>query len=324
MATMPTPLRPPAPSAPGLDDQAVGSILRAIVEPGFFGSGPVHVALLAGGVVAVVCGVVGMFTVMRGQSYAAHGLGDISATGGAGSFLLGISPIWGFAGTSVVAAGIMDLIGVQRVRGRDLATGIVRGAGLGLAALFLYWDTTRTSTTGAPVTILFGSLFTIDSSLIWAIALFSVVAAGLIAALYRPLLLSSVSADLAYVRGISVRAVGVLALAALALAVSLSAMTIGAILSTALLVGPAATALRLTSKPGLMMAWSALISLAATWLGVLLAYDSYYWPALPVDHDLGRQGWPVSFFVVVLILIFFLLARARRDERGKDTCSAPS
>lgn len=288
----------------------MGAVLRAVIEPGFFGSSPVHTALLAGGVVAVVCGMVGAFTVLRGQSYAAHGLGDISATGGSASLLAGISPIWGFAGTSVVAAGIMDLIGVHRRAGRDLATGIVRGAGLGLAALFLYWDTTRTSTTGAPVTILFGSMFTIDSSIIPVIALFSAAAVGIIAALYRPLLLSSVSADLAYVRGVRVRVTGVLCLAALALAVSLSAMTIGAILSTALLVGPAAAALRLTSRPGPMMIWSALISLTATWLGVLLAYDSFYWPP-------ARHGWPVSFFVVVLILAFFLLARTRRDERGK-------
>jgi zinc/manganese transport system permease protein len=120
--------------------------------------------------------------------------------------------------------------------------------------------------------------------------------------LYRPLLLSSVSTDLAVVRGVPVRLTGALCLAAIALAVSLSALTIGAILSTALLIGPAATALRLTSRPGLVMLWSALISLAVTWLGVLLSYDSYYWPP-------ERHGWPVSFFVVTLVLIGYLLAR---------------
>jgi zinc/manganese transport system permease protein len=304
----------------------VGHLLRAIFEPGFFGSAPVHVALLAGGVVAVVSGIVGTFTVMRGQSYAGHALADISVTGGSGSFLIGISsPLWGFAVTSVVAAGIMDMIGVRRPRGRDLATGIVRGAGLGLAALFLYWDTTHTSTTGATITILFGSMFTISSSLIPAIAAFSLAAVGIVAVLYRPLLLSSVSTDLAMVRGVPVRAAGALCLIAIALAVSLSALTIGAILSTALLVGPAATALRLTSRPGLVMAWSALIGLGATWLGVLLAFDSYYWPPT-------RQGWPVSFFVVVLILIFYLLAQAfgggdgKRAARqnGTGTCSQDS
>jgi zinc/manganese transport system permease protein len=301
---------------------AMGHPLRAIFEPGFFTSAPVHVALLAGGVVALVSGIVGTFTVMRGQSYAGHALGDISATGGSASFLIGISPLWGFAGTSVVAAGIMDMIGVRRPRGRDLATGIVRGAGLGLAALFLYWDTTRTSTTGAPVTILFGSVFTIGSSMIPVIAVFSLVAVGIVAVLYRPLLLSSVSTDLAVVRGVPVRIAGALCLAAIALAVSLSAITIGAILSTALLVGPAATALRLTSRPGLMLTWSAVIGVAATWLGVLLAYDSYYWPPT------GR-GWPVSFFVVVLILIFYLLAQfagknARESRNEEPACSQAS
>jgi zinc/manganese transport system permease protein len=294
----------------------VNHFTRAIIEPGFFSNSPVRVALLIGGVVALVSGIVGVFTVMRGQSYAGHALADISVTGGSGSYLLGISPLWGFAGVGIAAAGIMDMIGIRRPRGRDLATGIVRGAGLGVAALLLYWDTTHTSTTGAAITILFGSMFTLDSSVLPAVGAFAVAALGIVAVLYRPLLLSSASGDLAYVRGVRVRAVGVLCLIAIALAVSLSALTIGAILSTALLVGPAATALRLTGSPGRAVLWSAATGLAATWLGILLAYDSFYWP--PVRH-----GWPVSFFVVVLILAFYLLARipvlqgrARRAAAG--------
>ena len=293
----------------------MNSVLAPVIEPGFFSSSPVHVALLVGGVVAVVSGIVGMFTVVRGQSYAGHALADLSVTGGSGSVLIGISPLWGFAGTSVAAAGIMDLIGVQRPRGRDLATGIVRGAGLGLAALLLYWDTTHTSTTGATITILFGSMFTIDPSVIGIVAAFSVAAVGIVAALYRPLLLSSVSSDLAIVRGVRPRLAGALCLIAIALATSLSALTIGAILSTALLVGPAAAALRLTARPGLVLAWSALIGLVATWLGILLAYDSYYWP--PKGH-----GWPVSFFVVFLILIFYLLTQARRGRDARRPTAA--
>ena len=142
------------------------------------------------------------------------------------------------------------MIGIRRPRGRDLATGIVRGAALGLAALFLYWDTTHTSTTGATITILFGSMFAISPSTVPVVVALSLVALGIAAVLYRPLLLSSVSTDLAFARGIPVRLAGAACLAAIAVAVSLSALTIGAILSTALLVGPAATALRLTSSPG--------------------------------------------------------------------------
>jgi zinc/manganese transport system permease protein len=293
----------------------VRHVFHLIFEPGFLASAPVRSALLAGGVVAVVSGIVGSFAVLRGQSYAGHALADISVTGGSASFLAGISPLWGFAGVGVLAAGAMDMIGVQRPQGRNLATGIVRGAALGLGALFLYFDTTHTSTTGATVTILFGSLFTIDASLIPVIALFSAVALGIVGVLYRPLLLSSVAADLAAVRGIRVRLTGLLCLVAIAITVSLSAMTIGAILSTALLIGPAATGLRLTSRPGLAMLWAAVIGLAATWLGVLLAWDSFYWPP-------GQHGWPVSFFVVTLIFSGYLLAprpgrRAGRPEPAR-------
>ena len=45
------------------------------------------------------------------------------------------------------------------------------------------------------------------------------------------------------------------------------------------------------------------------WLGIVLAYDSFYWP--PRGH-----GWPVSFFVVALVLVFYLLAQARPVGRG--------
>ena len=83
-----------------------------------------------------------MFTVIRGQSFAGEALGDIGATGGSSAYLAGIAPLWGFVGIAVAAAGAMELIGIQRARGRDLATGIVLGAGFGLAALFLYLGTT--------------------------------------------------------------------------------------------------------------------------------------------------------------------------------------
>jgi zinc/manganese transport system permease protein len=134
---------------------------------------------------------------------------------------------------------------------------------------------------------------------------------AVIAVLSRVLLLTSLSPEIAAARGVPVRAVGAAYLCALAVAVSLSAVAIGAVLSTALLIGPAATALRLARSPGRAMAVSAAIGTVATWLGILLAYDSYYWP--PSQH-----GWPVSFFVVALVLLAYLLSYARRTRRRPD------
>jgi len=281
----------------------------AIIAPGFFSSGAVQLALVVGALVAIVTGCVGVFTVIRGQSFAGEALGDIGATGGSSAFLAGVAPLWGFVGISVAAAAVMELIGIQRARGRDLATGIVLGAGFALAALFLYLATTTQSTTGATVTILFGSIFALDTSILPLVAAFGAVALTTVLVLYRPLLLVSVSPELAAARRLPVRAIGGLYLFAMALAVALSAVTIGAILSTALLVGPAATALQLTRRPGRAIVTAALIGIGAMWLGIVLAYDSYNW--LP-----RHQAWPVSFFVVTLVLIAHVVSRVIPSRRG--------
>jgi len=279
----------------------MASVLHAIVEPGFFSSAAVQLAALIGGLVAIVAAGVGVFTVIRGQSFAGEALGDMGAAGGSSAYLVGVGDVWGFVGISVAAAVVMEMIGIQRARGRDLATGIVLGFGFGLAALFLYLGTNANSTTGAIPTILFGSLFTLSSSNLPLVLVFGGLTVATLITLHRPLLLASVSPELAAARGIPVRAVGAAYLIAMAVAVGLSALTIGAILSTALLVGPAATALRLTSRPSRAILAAAGIGVGCTWLGVLLAYDSYYWP--PVRH-----GWPVSFFIVTLVLVCYLAA----------------
>jgi zinc/manganese transport system permease protein len=294
--------------------------LSPIFASGFFESEAVQIALAVGALVAVVTGVVGVFTVMRGQSFAGEAFGDLGTTGGSGAYLVGIGTLWGFVLGNVIAAGAMEAIGVQRSRGRDLATGIVLGAGIGLAALFLYLYTNEHSTTGATVTILFGSAFAISSATIPLILLLSAIVLAIVLTLYRPLLLSSVNAEMASARGIPVRLVGMLYLLALALAAALAAITIGTILSTALLIGPAASALRLTRRPLTAVLSAAGIGVGAMWLGIVLAYDSIDWP--PVG-----QGWPVSFFVVTLVFITYLLSglpEARRRRRAdRDPSASP-
>jgi zinc/manganese transport system permease protein len=273
---------------------------------GFFSSSVVHTALIVGTLVAALAGGIGVFTVIRSQAFAGEALGDVGASGGASAFLFGIGPVWGFVSASVIGAALMELIGTQRARERDLATGIVLGLSFGLAALFFYLDTTHESASGATVTVLFGSLFVIDSSQVPLVLALGAVAAGLVCLLYRPLLLSSVNPILARTRGVPVKLVAVLYLASLAVTVALCAVTVGAILSTALLVGPAATALRLTARPGRAIAIAAAIGVLATWAGIVLAYDSYHWP---------YSGWPVSFFVVTFVLLAYITAGVATRRR---------
>ena len=98
---------------------------------------------------------------MRGQSFGGHALTDVSTAGGSAALLLGMTPLVGFVGGGVIGAGAMEL----HRRRSGSADGTWRRAScsvprLGLAALFLYLDTTAGATTGATRQILFGSIFT--------------------------------------------------------------------------------------------------------------------------------------------------------------------
>jgi zinc/manganese transport system permease protein len=54
---------------------------------------------------------------------------------------------------------------------------------------------------------------------------------------------------------------------------------------------------------------------AATWLGILLSYDSFYWPP-------AKKGWPVSFFVVTIIFIFYLASDAWSWSQTRRTVAS--
>ncbi|MCI0183917.1 metal ABC transporter permease [Sulfoacidibacillus ferrooxidans] len=294
------------------------TLLNVIFAPGFFQSSEVFNALVLGTVVAVISGVVGVFAVIRGQSFAGHALADFGATGASGAFLIGVNALWGFLSVGILGGAGMDLLG-KRPRERDVATGIILSFMLGIGALFLYFTTTEKNISGAPITILFGSIFLVDARMIPIIVILGIITLLVVLFLYRPLILSSIHPDLARSRGVNVRLLSMLFMSALAMTVEQSAIVIGALLSTALLIGPAATAIRLTSSISHAIVLSVFIGLTVTWGGILLAYDSYYFP--PV----GR-GWPVSFFVASLILVFYMLAQlyTAKNIRKKDMIAKES
>ncbi len=294
--------------------------MHFLVEPGFWSNQPVRTALLVGALSAIVSAVIGVFTILRSQSFAGHALTDVATTGGSGAFLFGLSPLLGFVGGGLLGAGAMDAIGVQRVRSRDLATGIVLGAATGLSALFLYLDATTTSTTGAVQQVLFGSIFTVDRSLLVPMVALSALVLVCVGTIYRPLLLSSVSPELARARAIPVRLVSLLFILALAVSVGLTAIVTGSILSTALLLGPAATALRLSRNLRGALILSVTLGVITTWLGILLAYDSSAWVS-------SGQGLPVSFFIVLVTFLGYLVAGVpalQRRVKGATVDAAPT
>jgi zinc/manganese transport system permease protein len=293
------------------------SLFHLFIASGFTSDPAVRTAIAVGGLSAAVSSVVGLFTVIRGQSFAGHALSDIGAAGGSGAALISVSPLIGFLAMNLLGALALETFQPKQERGRDLVTGVVLGAVLGVAALFLYLDTTLTSATGTTVSILFGSLFTLPPNSLTLGAIVAAFATVVMWSIHRPLLLSSLSPDLARAGAVRVRLTSLLFLLALAAAVALSSLLTGAILSTALLIGPPTIAVRHTHRVRSALLFSIAIGIGVTLGGILLSYDSVTWSS-------QGQGWPVSFCIVALLTLLFFLAPSRRRKHSNTTAQEPS
>jgi len=130
------------------------------------------------------------------------------------------------------------------------------------------------------------------------------------------LLFVSLSPDAAGARGVAVRRVALGYTVLMAVTVGLSAIVIGSVLSTALLIGPPAAALRLGRSMSVTFAAAAALGVAAVAGGVVASYDSYsWWPS--------HRALPVSFCVVALVVLELVVVNVahrvsrRRDGRGR-------
>jgi zinc/manganese transport system permease protein len=254
-------------------------------------------ALVAGGIVAIVAGIVGFFLVMRGQTFAGHALSHVGFAGATGAVLVGVSPFWGLVALTLAAGLAMGFLG-DRVSGRDVAIGMVLSLSLGLGLLFLHFYTAFAT---RATSLLFGNVFSVDQATVWTLAILGLACLLALAVMARPLLFATLQPDLAEAKGVSVRLVSVLFMAIVAIAVAEAAQIVGVLLVFTLMVGPAAAAQRLSTRLGSGILLTIIIGLVETWLGITLAYHT---------------DWPTSFWIAALSGAVYFLSLAQAKLRG--------
>jgi zinc/manganese transport system permease protein len=255
-------------------------------------------AFAAAGIAAVVSGLVGYFLVLRGQTFAGHALSHIGFAGATGAVLLGVASVWGLVGFTIAAGIGMGLLG-ERLSGRDVAIGVVLSLALGFGLLFLHYYTAFATQATA---LLFGNVLAVDRSTIATLVVLAAITVLGLALIMRPLIFATLQPELAEAKGIPLRLVSTVFLVIVALAVSQSAQIVGVLLVFALMVGPPATAQRLTTGLWSGMLVSAGIALAEAWLGLTIAYHT---------------DWPVSFCIAMLSALGYFLTRGNLVPRRK-------
>jgi zinc/manganese transport system permease protein len=249
-------------------------------------------AFAAAGIVAVLCGLVGFFLVLRSQTFAGHALSHVGFAGATGAVLIGVSPLWGLLVMTMVAGIGMGLLG-ERLQQRDVAIGMVLAMSLGLGLLFLNFYTAYATQV---TTLLFGNVLAIDRATIWSLLSLTILAIAALVVMARPLLFASLQPELAEARGVSLRLISVLFLGLVALAVAECTQIVGVLLVFTLMVGPAASAQRLTTRIWTGVSLSIVLALTEAWLGLALAYET----------DL-----PTTFWITALSSAIYMLTVLR-------------
>jgi zinc/manganese transport system permease protein len=247
-------------------------------------------SLIAGLLLGIMGGLIGVFVMTRDMSFAVHGISELSFAGAALALLAGLNIALGATFGSIVAAIIIAIMG-SRAKDRNSVIAVLMpfGLGIGILALALYEGRAANK-----FGLLTGQIIAVDDPQVyWLIAIAIIVVISLLL-IWRPLNFSSLDSEVALARGVPTKTLGIVFMLLLALAVAASVQIVGALLVMTLLVTPAAAALRLTSSPLLVPVLSVVFAVTAVVGGILLALGG---------------GLPISPYVTTVSFLIYLVAR---------------
>nr|WP_294915161.1 metal ABC transporter permease [uncultured Neokomagataea sp.] len=242
--------------------------------------------------VSLLAGLVGWFLLLRGQAFAAHSLTHVGFSGAAGAVWLGFSPLMGMGVFSLLAGCVLgyEMPQGRQPLNRDGMTGLVLSASLGLGMLFLHFSNGASSMV---TTLLFGDVLGLSRASLQTLIGVTAVCCAVLAVVGRPLLFASLNPEMALARGVPVRLLSLALMLVSALACAVCSEIAGALLSFSLMVGPAATALRLGLSPLWGMVASVMMALVLSLGGLVLSWQT---------------DVPVPFWIGAGALVLYMIA----------------
>ncbi|MEO7147595.1 MAG: metal ABC transporter permease [Terrimesophilobacter sp.] len=262
-------------------------------------------SILAGALLGVLGGLIGPFVMSRDLAFAVHGVSELSFAGASAALLFGVNVVAGSLAGSLIAAVLIGVLGV-RARERNSIIAVLMPFGLGLGILFLALYQGRSANKFG---LLIGQIVSVDNPQLLSLVIVSVVVIASLLLIWRPLTFASVDEDVALARGVPVVALSLGFMILLGLAVAVSIQIVGALLVLALLVTPAAAAMRVTASPLLTPLLSVAFALVAMVGGILLAIGG---------------GLPISPYVTTISFLIYLVCRVVGSRRANSDDGAPS
>ena len=247
-------------------------------------------ALEAGTIIGILAGIIGYFVVLRRSAFASHALGHTGFSGAAAAVLVGAQPVYGLLIFTMVTASGMAVLG-KRASSRDVTIGTMLAFALALGLLFL---SLYNGYAQEAYSILFGEVLGISASDVAFTFWSSIGVLVVLVLIYRPLLFSSLDEDVAEAKGLPLTLLNLAFLVLLAVAISFAVQIIGVLLIFALMVTPAAIAVRVTTRSLSAVLVSVLVAVTGVWAGLFVSLWANY---------------PPSFFIVGIIFFEYVCVR---------------
>jgi zinc/manganese transport system permease protein len=265
-------------------------------------------SIIAGAVLGVVGGLIGVFVMSRDMAFAVHGISELSFAGASAGLLFGIGVVEGSLIGSMIAALLIGILGSKsRDRNSIIAVLMPFGLGLGILCLALYPGRTANK-----FGLLTGQIVAVDNPRLESLIIISVIVVIGLLLVWRPLTFASVDPAVAAARGIPVRGLSIFFMLLLGLAVAVSVQVVGSLLVLSILVTPAAAALRLSSSPVVVPLLSMLFAVVSLVGGIMLALGG----SIPISPYVTT----ISFAIYVICRLI-AAAKTRRGLNGRRMLS---
>ena len=253
-------------------------------------------ALVVGVVAGVVCGVLGIFVVLRGMAFVGDAVAHSVFPGVAVGYVLGLDlTATGFA-AGLAAALLVAGISQQRRLREDSVIGVVFATAFALGIVLV---STQDNYTGDLSSFLFGQILGIGDADVVLVAVCGALVLGASLALQKELVAVSLDRETARATGLPVGAIDAVLYVLVTVAIVMSLQAVGNVLVLALLVTPAATARLCTDRLGPMMAVAATLGAAGPVVGLSLSYR----------YDLAAGGLIVLVLSAVFVAVWVAAPR---------------
>ena len=273
--------------------------MNVLLEPfqsGFFRDGML-VATIAG----ALCGLVGVYVVLRGLSYIGHGLSHAVFGGAVASSVVGVNVLAGAAVWGFASALMINGITRRRAIGGDAAIGVITTAAFALGVVLI---SVKRSFTQNFEALLFGNVLGVETTDIVVVAVVALLAVTVVFLAYRPLLFVTFDPEVAEASGLKTARLDALFALVLAMTIIATMRVLGVTLIAATLVLPAVVARMLTNSFARML-W--LATLIGALCGLVGMYLSWYTDA--------ASGATIVLTGAALFAVVFTVTGARARRR---------